>query len=78
VITAAGIPRIEGNMDVLAGHAQAISAFGTAFADTGARLNATWQGLASVYQAPEAGQLLAAMAPAAPRRLRPVAADRAG
>lgn len=63
MITAAGIPRIDGDMGALAGHAQGISEFGTAFADTGARLNATWQGLAAVYQAPEAGQLLAAMAP---------------
>jgi hypothetical protein len=63
MISAAGIPRIDGDMDALAAHARAISEFGVAFADTGARVNATWQGLAAFYRAPEAGQLLAAMLP---------------
>ncbi|MQA16171.1 MAG: hypothetical protein GEV09_19095 [Pseudonocardiaceae bacterium] len=62
-IDPAVIPRIEGDMDALAGHAQALTRVGVDVADTGARVHATWQGLASVYRAPEAGQLLAATLP---------------
>lgn len=65
VISAAGIPVIDGDMDALAAHARGISAFGVAFADTGARLHATWQGLAAFYEAPELAQLLLATAPVA-------------
>lgn len=65
MITAAGIPRIEGDMDALAAHARGLGEFGVAFADIGARFHATWQGLAAFYQAPEVGQLLAATAPVA-------------
>lgn len=63
MISAAGIPVIEGDMDALAAHARALSTTGSAFADTGARVNATWQGLAGVYDAPEVAQLLTATAP---------------
>jgi hypothetical protein len=63
VLDPASIPQIEGDMDALGEHARGISAFGVAFADTGARLHATWQQLAAVYHAPEADQLLLAMLP---------------
>jgi hypothetical protein len=63
MINPAGIPTIPGDMDALAGHAAALGGVGTDFADTGARVNATWQGLGGVYAAPEVAQLLAATAP---------------
>ncbi len=59
------IPRIEGDMAALAGHANAIAAAGEGFAATGASVHAGWQRLGAVYTAPEAGQLLAATAPVA-------------
>ncbi|MPZ64241.1 MAG: hypothetical protein GEU83_01495 [Pseudonocardiaceae bacterium] len=65
MISAAAIRRIEGDMDALAEHARAIGEFGVAFADTGRRVHATWQGLAAFYRAPEVAQLLAATAPVA-------------
>lgn len=63
MINPAGIPTIPGDMAVLAGHATALSGVGTDFAGTGQQVNAIWQGLAGVYEAPEIGQLLAATAP---------------
>ncbi|MQA13426.1 MAG: hypothetical protein GEV09_04405 [Pseudonocardiaceae bacterium] len=63
MISAAGIPTIDGDMDALAAHARAIGDVGSAFADTGQRVHATWQGLAAVYEAPEVGALLAATGP---------------
>lgn len=65
VIRASGIPTIDGDMDALAEHARAISAVGAEFAGTGAQVQATWQGLGAVYDAPEAGQLIASMGPVA-------------
>ena len=65
MISAAGIPRIDGDMDALVAHARGLGEFGVAFADIGARFHATWQGLAAVYRAPELGQLLTATAPVA-------------
>lgn len=50
-------------MDALAGHARALSELGGQFAGTGERVHASWQGLAGVYEAPEAAQLLAATGP---------------
>ncbi|MFN2494740.1 MAG: DUF6507 family protein [Pseudonocardiaceae bacterium] len=44
-------------------HASALGAVGAAFAGTGHQVNATWQGLAGVYDAPEVTALLAATAP---------------
>lgn len=63
VISTAGIPIIEGDMDTLATHARALGGIGAAFADTGQRVHATWQGLAAVYEAPEVAQLLATTGP---------------
>ena len=63
MIDPAGIPVIEGDMDALARHAAELIAVGDGFADTGARVHATWQGLRPVYAAPEAEQLFAATAP---------------
>ncbi len=63
MISAAGIPRIDGDMDALVAHARGLGEFGVAFADIGARFHATWQGLVAFYQAPEVGQLLAVTAP---------------
>lgn len=57
------IPRIDGDMAALAGHADAIAAAGAGFAETGAAVHSSWQGLAAVYIAPEAGELLAATGP---------------
>jgi Contact-dependent growth inhibition CdiA C-terminal domain len=57
------VPVIAGDMDVLAGHARSLDEVGAAVADTGMRVHTGWQGLAAVYHAPEAGQLLAATAP---------------
>ena len=63
MISPGGIPQIPGDMDVLAGHATALSGVGASFASTGERVNSTWQQLAPVYDAPEVGQLLAATGP---------------
>ncbi len=63
MISPGGIPQIPGDMDVLAGHARAVSGLGGSFASTGERVNTTWQQLAPVYDAPEVGQLLAATGP---------------
>jgi hypothetical protein len=63
VIEPGGIPTIPGDMEALAGHAAALRGVGSDFATTGQRINTTWQGLRGVYYAPEAGQLLAAIAP---------------
>jgi hypothetical protein len=63
VIDPEGIPAIPGDMEALAGHAAALRGVANAFATTGQRINATWQQLGGVYQAPEVGQLLAATAP---------------
>src|SRR4051794_38128658 len=57
------IPQIPGDMDALTGHAGAIKKVGGDFAGTGERVDATWQGLAAVYHAPEATQLFAATGP---------------
>lgn len=63
MISAGGIPTIDGDMDALAAHAREISTVGAAFAGTGEQVHATWQGLSAVYEAPEAGQLVAATGP---------------
>ncbi len=63
MINPGAIPQIPGDMDALRGHAPAVSGVGTAFPDTGRRVNATWQGLTGVYSAPEAGDLLVATVP---------------
>lgn len=63
MINPAEIPQIPGDMDALAEHARSLTSTGRAFASTGARVHSTWQGLAAVYDAPEAGQLLAATQP---------------
>jgi Bacterial toxin 30 len=63
MISAADVPTIEGDMDVLAAHARTLDRVGTEFADTGARIHSTWQGLGAVYSAPEAAELLMATAP---------------
>lgn len=63
MINPGGIPQIPGDMDALAKDAADLTGVGGDFAETGQRVNATWQGLAGVYKAPEAGELLAATAP---------------
>lgn len=63
MISPGQLPAIPGDLDALAGHAAAISRTGTDFADTGERIDATWQGLVTVYDAPEAGRLFAATSP---------------
>ncbi len=63
MINAAGIPRIPGDMQVLAEHARQLRSLGSEIADTGESVHGTWQGLAPAYDAPEAGQLLAATGP---------------
>lgn len=63
MISAAGIPVIDGDMDALASHASGLSTAGAGITDAGARVHSTWQGLAAVYRAPEAAQLFAATAP---------------
>ena len=50
-------------MQVLAEHARALQGLGPDIADTGESVYRTWQGLAPGYDAPEAGQLLAATGP---------------
>ncbi|NYH43973.1 hypothetical protein HNR22_003700 [Micromonospora jinlongensis] len=57
------IPQIPGNMEQLATHAQTIKTTGVDFANTGQAIDTTWQGLAAVYEAPEAAQLFAASGP---------------
>ncbi|MGV9210848.1 hypothetical protein ACTFTM_03195 [Micromonospora sp. RB23] len=57
------IPQIPGNMDALATHAQTVKTAGVDFANTGQAVDSTWQGLAAVYEAPEATQLFAATGP---------------
>ena len=63
MINPGAIPQIPGNMDTLAAHAAGLRAAGTGFADTGADVHATWQGLAPAYLAPESEQLLQATRP---------------
>ncbi|HYZ07659.1 MAG TPA: hypothetical protein VE709_03500 [Pseudonocardiaceae bacterium] len=63
MINPGGIPRIPGDMEVLARHAQELTRVGPAFSATGEQVNSTWQQLAPVYDAPEVGQLLAATGP---------------
>ncbi|MGH4016953.1 MAG: hypothetical protein ACRDSL_24095 [Pseudonocardiaceae bacterium] len=57
------IPQIPGDMDTLAGYAATLQTTGEGFADTGAGVHTTFQGLAPHYIAPEAGQLFAATQP---------------
>lgn len=63
MINPGGIPRIPGDMGVLARHAQELGRVGPEFSGTGQQVNSTWQQLAGVYEAPEVGQLLAATGP---------------
>ncbi|MFI6267288.1 hypothetical protein [Micromonospora zamorensis] len=63
MINAGEIPQIPGNMEQLATHAQTIKTTGVDFANTGQTIDTTWQGLAAVYEAPEAAQLFAASGP---------------
>lgn len=50
-------------MDALAWHANGLRTAGQDFAETGAQVHSTWQGLAPVYEAPEAGQLFSVTTP---------------
>jgi hypothetical protein len=63
MIQADEVPQISGDMDALAQQASSLISTGMAFASTGAQVHATWQGLAGVYDAPEAGDLLGVMIP---------------
>ncbi|MBQ6640560.1 MAG: hypothetical protein IJH84_05920, partial [Saccharopolyspora sp.] len=63
MINPAEIPQIPGDMEALRGHAATLRSSGSSFSSTGANVHSTWQGLAAVYEAPEAGQLLNATRP---------------
>jgi hypothetical protein len=63
VIEPDNIPRIHGDLSALYRHGETLTAKGREFADTGADVHATWQGLGNFYRAPEAGILLTATAP---------------
>ncbi len=63
MISPGEIPRIPGDLDALAEHARSLSNTGSDFSTTGSDVHATWQGLAAVYEAPEAGELFAATEP---------------
>lgn len=65
MINPGAIPQVPGDLDALAAHAAALQATGAGFADTGARVHATFQGLAPHYAAPEAGLLFATTQPVA-------------
>ena len=57
------IPQIPGDMDVLAAHGESLRTAGSNLGWTSLAVDSTWQGLAPVYDAPEAWQLLAATGP---------------
>jgi hypothetical protein len=63
MINPAEIPRIDGDMDELAQFADGFEITGYEVADTGARIHRNWQGLAAVYDSPDAGELFAATGP---------------
>lgn len=63
MISAAGIPMIEADVEALSGLAAALGAAGGDFATAGADLHTTWQGLAAHYRAPEAEYLFASTGP---------------
>lgn len=58
-----GVPVIDSDVDALLAHAEELVGVGGDIADTGTRVHSTWQQMASVYDAPEVGQLLAATGP---------------
>lgn len=63
MINPSEIPQIPGDMDVLAAHGESLRTVGSNLGWTSLAVDSTWQGLAPVYDAPEAWQLLAATAP---------------
>lgn len=63
MINPAEIPQIPGDMDVLAAHGESLRTVGSNLGWTSLAVDSTWQGLAPVYDAPEAWQLLAATGP---------------
>lgn len=63
MISAAGVPVIETDVDALGGHATSLTAAGGAYATAGADFHTTWQGLAAHYRAPEADYLFASTGP---------------
>jgi Colicin D len=63
MITPSGIPEIPGDMTALQDHAQRLQKLGSDVTTAGADVDSTWQGLAGVYDAPEAGELFAATGP---------------
>lgn len=65
MISAAGIPVIETDVDALSGHAAALGSAGSDFAEAGADLHTTREGLAGHYRAPEAEYLFASTGPVA-------------
>ena len=58
-----GIPEIPGNMTFVRHRALRLQRLGADVAGSGADIDSTWQGLAGVYEAPEAGELFAATGP---------------
>ncbi|MGY1773869.1 hypothetical protein [Blastococcus sp. SYSU D00813] len=67
MIDPSGIPQYEGEPEQVLAHAEAMASAAGTFASTGQDVHSTWQGLAGVYTAPEAGQLFAATQPVADR-----------
>ncbi len=67
MIDPGGIPQYEGDPGQITAQAEAMTAAAGTFAATGQDVHGTWQGLAGVYTAPEAGLLLTATQPVADR-----------
>lgn len=63
MISAAGVPVIETEVDALSVHAASLIAAGGAYTTAGADFHATWQGMAAYYRAPEADYLFASTGP---------------
>lgn len=63
MISAAGVPVIETDVDALDVHAASLTAAGGVYATAGADFHATWQGMGAYYRAPEADYLFASTGP---------------
>jgi len=63
VIDPGAIPQIGGDLDAVAAGGAKLRSQASAVSDTGSDVYTTWQQLSSVYDAPEAGELLQATAP---------------
>lgn len=63
MIDPGAIPQVGGDLEAVTAAGGRLKSQGRAVSDTGADVHSTWQRLASVYVAPETGDLLAATAP---------------